>query len=53
VVGQRLELRSRHTNRELLDMLRGNVFNQLFLREMLIEVPGAQPVPNPDDSGCR
>lgn len=53
LVGQRLELRSRHSNRELLDMLRGNVFNQLFLREMLVEVPGAQPVPNPDDSGCR
>lgn len=53
LVGQRLELRSRHTNRELLDMLRGNVFDQLFLREMLLEVPGAQPVPNPNDAGCR
>ncbi len=53
LVGERLELRSRHTNRELLDMLRGNVFNQLFLRELLVEVPGASPVADPDDSGCR
>lgn len=55
VIGQRLELRSRHTNRELLDMLRGNVFNQLFVRERLIEVPNAHPSSNPDleDTGCR
>ncbi|HUN63855.1 MAG TPA: phospholipid carrier-dependent glycosyltransferase [Candidatus Sulfotelmatobacter sp.] len=39
VVGERLKLRGRHTNRELLDMLRGNVFQQLFLRELLLEVP--------------
>ena len=53
LIGQRLELRSRHNSRELLDMLRGNVFNQLFLRELLVEVPGAQPVALPVDDGCR
>lgn len=53
LIGQRLELRSRHNSRELLDMLRGNVFNQLFLREILVEVPGAQPVALPVDDGCR
>jgi 4-amino-4-deoxy-L-arabinose transferase-like glycosyltransferase len=53
VIGERLELRSRHTGRELLDMLKGNVFNQLFVRELLVEVPGAQPVAVPVDDGCR
>jgi Dolichyl-phosphate-mannose-protein mannosyltransferase len=47
VIGERLELRGRHTNRELIDMLRGNVFNQLFLREFLVEVPGGQPLGEP------
>ncbi|HTZ46281.1 MAG TPA: phospholipid carrier-dependent glycosyltransferase [Verrucomicrobiae bacterium] len=40
VVGERLKLRGRHTKSELLDMLRGNVFQQLFLRELLVEIPG-------------
>lgn len=53
LIGQRLELHSRHTTPELLDMLRGNVFNQLFLREILVEVPGAPPVVNSIDDGCR
>jgi hypothetical protein len=53
VIGQRLELHSRHTTGELLDMLRGNVFHQLFLREILVEVPGAHPVAHPIDDGCR
>jgi 4-amino-4-deoxy-L-arabinose transferase-like glycosyltransferase len=53
LIGQRLELRSRHNKNDLLGMLRGNVFNQLFLREILVEVPGAQPVAHPVDDGCR
>jgi len=53
LIGQRLELRTRHNSRQLLDMLRGNVFNQLFVRELLVEVPGAQPVAMPVDDGCR
>jgi 4-amino-4-deoxy-L-arabinose transferase-like glycosyltransferase len=39
VVGERLKLRGRHTKSQLLDMLRGNVFQQLFLRELVVEVP--------------
>lgn len=46
VVGERLRLRGRHTKSELLDMLRGNVFQQLFLRELLVEVPDAGSTPN-------
>ena len=53
LIGQRLEIHSRLSSRELLDMLRGNVFNQLFVREILVEVPGARPVAFPSDEGCR
>ena len=53
LIGQRLELRSRLSSRELLDMLRGKVFDQLFVREMLVEVPDARAVPLPSDEGCR
>lgn len=53
LIGQRLEIHSRLSSRELLDMLRGNVFNQLFVREILVEVPGARPVALPSDKGCR
>ncbi len=53
LIGQRLEIHSRLSSRELLDMLRGNVFNQLFVREILVEVPGAREVALPSDAGCR
>jgi len=53
VIGQRLELRSRHNSHQLFDMLRGNVFNQLFVREFLVEVPGAPPAAMPADEGPR
>ena len=53
LIGQRLEIHSRLSSRDLLDMLRGNVFNQLFVREILVEVPGARPVALPSDEGCR
>ena len=36
-----------------LARFRGNVFNQLFVRELLVEVPGSQPVAIPVDDGCR
>jgi 4-amino-4-deoxy-L-arabinose transferase-like glycosyltransferase len=45
VVGERLKLRGRHSKSELLDMLRGHVFQQLFLRELVVQVPGGtQPL---------
>ena len=55
VIGQRLELRSRHSARELKDMLLGRVFERLFVKELLIESPGAglgAPVA-PRDDDCR
>ena len=53
VVGERLKLRSRHTKSEIYDMLRGNVFEHIFLREILVEVPGAPQWANPVSDGGR
>jgi 4-amino-4-deoxy-L-arabinose transferase-like glycosyltransferase len=47
LIGERLELRGRPSSAELLDMLRGNVFDHLFVRERLVEVPRARPVALP------
>jgi 4-amino-4-deoxy-L-arabinose transferase-like glycosyltransferase len=37
VLGQRLDLRGRQTGRELWEILRGNVLEHLFVREVLVE----------------
>lgn len=37
VVGQRLEIRGRHSSDELQAMLRGDVFQHLFVKELLVE----------------
>ena len=39
LLGERLDLRGRHSQAELADILRGKVFENLFLKEMLIESP--------------
>lgn len=52
LIGQRLEMRSRLSSRELLDMLRGKVFDQLFVREILVEVPGKLVAAPTADEGC-
>ncbi len=39
VLGERLEIRSRHSAREIERMLQGEVFEHLFVRERLIEGP--------------
>lgn len=41
VIAERLDLRGRHTPEETNAILRGNVFENLFLRELLIESSGA------------
>lgn len=53
VLGERLKLRGRHTKSELLDMLRGNVFEQLFLRELVLEVPEATTTAGGVDRSSR
>lgn len=47
VLGERLDLRGRHSSAELAEILRGKVFENLFLKEMLIEssAPGAAGKP--------
>ena len=37
VIGQRLDLGSRHTTRQIIEMLQGRVLEHLFLKELLIE----------------
>jgi hypothetical protein len=39
VLGERLDIATRQTPKQILDMLRGNVFEHLFVKEFLVE-PG-------------
>lgn len=52
IIGQRLEIRSRHSPEEIRRILKGEVFQQLFTKELLIEAPQAIPVV-PLVEGCR
>jgi 4-amino-4-deoxy-L-arabinose transferase-like glycosyltransferase len=40
VLGERLDIATRHTPAQIVDMLRGNVFEHLFVREVLVEAGG-------------
>jgi len=55
ILGQRLDIRSRHSEGELKEMLKGDVFRHLFAKELLIEVPGmsASMAPGSVEEGCR
>jgi hypothetical protein len=37
VIGQRLDIGTRHTPEQIMDMLRGNVFEHLFVKELLVD----------------
>ncbi|MEI8044911.1 MAG: phospholipid carrier-dependent glycosyltransferase [Verrucomicrobiota bacterium] len=41
IIGQRLDLGSRHTSKQIMEMVKGRVFEHLFLKELLVEAPGA------------
>ncbi len=43
VVGKRLEMRARHTNQEIQEMLAGQIGKHLFVTEYLISTPAADP----------
>jgi 4-amino-4-deoxy-L-arabinose transferase-like glycosyltransferase len=45
VIGQRIEIATRHTSAQIIDMLRGNVFEHLFVKELLMESTSGVPVP--------
>ena len=37
VIGQRLDIATRQTSEQIMDMLRGNVFEHLFVKELLVD----------------
>lgn len=52
ILGQRLDIRSRQSDEELKQMLKGDVFRHLFVKELLIETRSAgKPVIS--EEGCR
>ena len=55
ILGQRLDLRGRLNSSEIGEMLRGKVFEHLFVKELLIESPGvaAGAAPIPARESCR
>lgn len=53
VIGQRLEIRGRHDEREIRAMLRGEVASHLFVREWLLRSPAGTASGGEDREGCR
>jgi hypothetical protein len=53
IVGRRLDFGTRHTAKQIKEMIQGKVFQHLFLQELLVETPaaGAAPPAHPDGSG--
>lgn len=47
ILGRRLDLSSRHTGRQIMEMIEGKVFQHLFLQELLVESPAASAVSSP------
>ena len=43
IVGQRMEMRARHSNQEIAEMLKGQIAKHLFVTEYLISTPAANP----------
>jgi hypothetical protein len=41
VIGQRMYLGSRHTSKQIMQIIQGKLFEYLFLKELLIEAPGS------------
>lgn len=39
ILGQRMEMRARHSNEEIIEMLQGNIAEHLFVNEFLIATP--------------
>jgi 4-amino-4-deoxy-L-arabinose transferase-like glycosyltransferase len=49
VLGQRLDLGSRHTSSQIKEMLQGKIYEHLFLKELLIESSDAPAIPPKDE----
>ena len=52
VIGRRLEIRNRHNSEDIKKILKGDVYQQLFVNEWLVEAPSAQPTTALVE-GCR
>jgi 4-amino-4-deoxy-L-arabinose transferase-like glycosyltransferase len=48
VLGQRMEMRARHSDQEIKEMLLGKIAEYLFVVEYLVSTPAANSVTNPD-----
>jgi 4-amino-4-deoxy-L-arabinose transferase-like glycosyltransferase len=48
IVGQRIEMRARHSKEEIIEILQGQVGKHLFVNEYLVTTPVAIPVASPD-----
>ena len=48
VLGQRMEMRARHSDEEIKEMLLGKIAEHLFVVEYLVSTPSANSVINPD-----
>jgi hypothetical protein len=48
IVGQRIEMRARHSNEEIIEILQGQISKHLFVNEYLVATPVAIPVASPD-----
>ena len=53
IVGQRMEMRARHTNEEITEMLMGQIGKHLFVNEYLISTPAPMPNLSNQKDACR
>ena len=53
IVGQRMEMRARHSNEEIAEMLAGKIGKHLFVNEYLIATPAAVPDLSNQKDVCR
>ena len=53
IVGQRMEMRARHSNEEIQEMLMGQIGKHLFVNEYLISTPVAIPDASNVKDACR
>ena len=53
IVGQRMEMRARHSNEEIQQMLMGQIGKYLFVNEYLVSTPASKPDLSTQKDACR
>jgi 4-amino-4-deoxy-L-arabinose transferase-like glycosyltransferase len=53
IVGQRMEMRARHSHEEIIEMLQGQVGKHLFVNEYLVVTSVTTPVITPDQANVK